>query len=163
VKNPPSQFNRSDLQYILIAWPIWQCDYAEKYQLTFLLISLSVISSVRGLTNFASIRDAWGPRRMSGLRRRTDGRLHRHPVAFSSSSTMSSPSVTLEFLGLFPWTQLTPGASVFRLKANGLTIWLDAWIDRPSNVRPISFTTNDVTEADWILTSHAHFDRMYIS
>jgi hypothetical protein len=45
------------------------------------------------------------------------------------------------------------------LKAKGLTIWFDAWIDRPTNIRPLSFTTHDVTEADWILTSHAHFDR----
>jgi L-ascorbate metabolism protein UlaG (beta-lactamase superfamily) len=73
--------------------------------------------------------------------------------------TMSSQPVTLEFLGFPQKFVIDAGAAVFRLKANGLTIWLDAWIDRPANIAPLSFTTDEVTEADWILTSHAHYDR----
>ncbi|KLU91662.1 hypothetical protein MAPG_10180 [Magnaporthiopsis poae ATCC 64411] len=50
------------------------------------------------------------------------------------------------------------GATTYRLKANGLTIFLDTWLDRPS-VLPKYLSPDDVDEADYILISHAHFDQ----
>ncbi|KAF6784892.1 hypothetical protein CMUS01_16588, partial [Colletotrichum musicola] len=50
-------------------------------------------------------------------------------------------------------------ATTFRLRANGLTIFLDTWLDRPS-VLPKHLAVDDVTEADYIFISHAHFDHL---
>jgi hypothetical protein len=50
------------------------------------------------------------------------------------------------------------GATTFRLKICGLTIFLDTWLDRPS-VLPKYLVIEDITEADYIFISHAHFDQ----
>lgn len=60
-----------------------------------------------------------------------------------------------------PWLlELTrrPGATTYRVKANGLVIFLDTWLERPS-VLPKVLAIEDVTEADYIFISHAHFDQ----
>ncbi|KAK0109973.1 hypothetical protein ONS95_002640 [Cadophora gregata] len=51
------------------------------------------------------------------------------------------------------------GATTFRLRSKGVTIFLDTWLDRPS-VLPVYLSVNDVTEADYIFISHAHFDHL---
>ncbi|KAF9871028.1 2, 4-dichlorophenol 6-monooxygenase [Colletotrichum karsti] len=51
------------------------------------------------------------------------------------------------------------GATTFRVKANGLVIFLDTWLDRP-DVLPKVLAIDDVTEADYIFISHAHFDHL---
>ncbi|KAJ0273634.1 hypothetical protein Brms1b_012078 [Colletotrichum noveboracense] len=51
------------------------------------------------------------------------------------------------------------GATTFRLKANGLVIFLDTWLEKPSAL-PKYLDIDDVTEADYIFISHAHFDHL---
>ncbi|KAK1461552.1 hypothetical protein CMEL01_14506 [Colletotrichum melonis] len=51
------------------------------------------------------------------------------------------------------------GATTFRLRANGLVLFLDTWLERPS-VLPKHLDINDVIEADYIFISHAHFDHL---
>ncbi|KAF2650003.1 Metallo-hydrolase/oxidoreductase [Lophiostoma macrostomum CBS 122681] len=51
------------------------------------------------------------------------------------------------------------GTTTYRLKTNGITIFLDTWLERPS-VLPKFLDVNAVTEADYIFISHAHFDHL---
>ncbi|KAJ0296217.1 hypothetical protein COL5a_005027 [Colletotrichum fioriniae] len=51
------------------------------------------------------------------------------------------------------------GATTFRVKANGLVIFLDTWLERPG-VLPKVLAIDDVDEADYIFISHAHFDHL---
>lgn len=51
-----------------------------------------------------------------------------------------------------------PGTTTFRLKSHGITMFLDAWLERPKTL-PIYLSLEDVTEADYIFISHAHFDQ----
>lgn len=51
------------------------------------------------------------------------------------------------------------GTTTFRLRTGGVTIFLDTWLDRPS-VLPRYLAVDDVTEADYIFISHAHFDHL---
>lgn len=53
------------------------------------------------------------------------------------------------------------GCSTFRLTTNGLTIFLDAYIDRAANAPGTGLSARDVTECDWILVGHSHFDHLY--
>jgi L-ascorbate metabolism protein UlaG (beta-lactamase superfamily) len=50
------------------------------------------------------------------------------------------------------------GATTFRLKTNGLVIFLDTWIERPSSI-PSYLEIDDIEECDYIFISHAHFDQ----
>ncbi|KAF9870753.1 xylosidase arabinofuranosidase [Colletotrichum karsti] len=50
-------------------------------------------------------------------------------------------------------------ATTFRLRANGLVIFLDTWLDKPS-ILPKYLDIDEVTEADYIFISHAHFDHL---
>lgn len=52
-----------------------------------------------------------------------------------------------------------PGATTFRLKTKGLTIFLDTWLEKP-DVLPHYLSIDQVHEADYILISHAHFDHL---
>ncbi|OJZ85542.1 hypothetical protein ASPFODRAFT_207423 [Aspergillus luchuensis CBS 106.47] len=51
------------------------------------------------------------------------------------------------------------GATTFLLRIAGLTIFHDTWLSRPS-LLPQFLNIHDVTEADYILISHAHFDHL---
>ncbi|KAL2837589.1 hypothetical protein BJX68DRAFT_272984 [Aspergillus pseudodeflectus] len=51
------------------------------------------------------------------------------------------------------------GATTLRLKAKGLTLFLDTWLDKPSCLYS-PFRIDDVVEADYIFISHAHFDHL---
>lgn len=50
------------------------------------------------------------------------------------------------------------GATTYRLKTKGVTIFLDAWLEKPS-VLPSYLRLEDVDDADYIFISHAHFDQ----
>ncbi|KAL3473186.1 hypothetical protein BJX99DRAFT_201827 [Aspergillus californicus] len=51
------------------------------------------------------------------------------------------------------------GATTFRLKAHGITIFHDTWLDKPRMMKR-HLELEDVTAADYILISHAHFDHI---
>ncbi|OAL43319.1 hypothetical protein IQ07DRAFT_297840 [Pyrenochaeta sp. DS3sAY3a] len=51
------------------------------------------------------------------------------------------------------------GTTTFRLRTGGVTIFLDTWLDRPSAL-PQYLAVSEVTEADYIFISHAHFDHL---
>ncbi|KAE8421102.1 hypothetical protein BDV36DRAFT_305334 [Aspergillus pseudocaelatus] len=51
------------------------------------------------------------------------------------------------------------GATTFRLRIAGLTIFHDTWLNRPS-LLPQFLNINDITDVDYILISHAHFDHL---
>ena len=53
------------------------------------------------------------------------------------------------------------GCATFRLRTAGLTIFLDAYIDRAQNAVGPGLSADDVTEADWVLVGHSHFDHLY--
>jgi L-ascorbate metabolism protein UlaG (beta-lactamase superfamily) len=54
------------------------------------------------------------------------------------------------------------GCATFRLRtAEGLTIFLDAYLDRVPQAAQSGVGVDDVTEADWILVGHSHFDHVW--
>jgi len=53
------------------------------------------------------------------------------------------------------------GCATFRLRTAGLTIFLDAYIDRAANAPGTGLSASDVTECDWIVIGHSHFDHLY--
>lgn len=53
------------------------------------------------------------------------------------------------------------GCSTFRLKVSGLTIFLDAYIDRASNAEGTGLRADDIDECDWIVVGHSHFDHLW--
>src|ERR1700712_3159969 len=55
-------------------------------------------------------------------------------------------------------TRAPAGATTFRLKANGITCFLDTWLERPASLKHF-LSIDDVTECDYIFISHAHFDQ----
>ncbi|KIW19449.1 hypothetical protein PV08_00021 [Exophiala spinifera] len=58
-----------------------------------------------------------------------------------------------------PYTLEWFGATTFRLRACGLTLFLDTWLERPSNIDSY-LRIDDVDHADYIFISHAHFDHL---
>jgi L-ascorbate metabolism protein UlaG (beta-lactamase superfamily) len=55
------------------------------------------------------------------------------------------------------------GCATFRMRTGGLTIFLDAYIDRAENAagpQPRQ-RADDVGECDWIVIGHAHFDHLF--
>ena len=52
------------------------------------------------------------------------------------------------------------GCTTFRLRVDGLTLWLDTYLDRPPGVAPVGLRAAEVAEADWIFVSHCHFDHI---
>ena len=42
-----------------------------------------------------------------------------------------------------------------------MTIFLDAYIDRPEGAQGTGLTASDITEADYILIGHSHFDHLW--
>jgi L-ascorbate metabolism protein UlaG (beta-lactamase superfamily) len=53
------------------------------------------------------------------------------------------------------------GCATFRLRTAGLTVFLDAYIDRAPNAAGAGRSATEVTECDWILVGHSHFDHLY--
>ena len=52
------------------------------------------------------------------------------------------------------------GCATFRLRAAGMTIFLDAYIDRAPDAPGTGLTADDVDECDWIVIGHSHFDHL---
>jgi L-ascorbate metabolism protein UlaG (beta-lactamase superfamily) len=52
------------------------------------------------------------------------------------------------------------GCATFRLRTAGLTIFLDAYIDRAPGAAGTGLTADDVDECDWIVIGHSHFDHL---
>ena len=53
------------------------------------------------------------------------------------------------------------GCATFRLRTAGLAIFLDAYIDRAEHAAGPGLRADDVTECDWIVVGHSHFDHLY--
>jgi L-ascorbate metabolism protein UlaG (beta-lactamase superfamily) len=53
------------------------------------------------------------------------------------------------------------GCATFRLRTGGLTVFLDAYIDRAAGAPGTGLTADDIDECDWIVIGHAHFDHLY--
>jgi hypothetical protein len=53
------------------------------------------------------------------------------------------------------------GCATFRLQTAGLTIFLDAYIDRVPGAAGAGRSAADITECDWILIGHSHFDHLF--
>jgi L-ascorbate metabolism protein UlaG (beta-lactamase superfamily) len=53
------------------------------------------------------------------------------------------------------------GCATFRLRTAGVTIFLDAYIDRAADAAGTGLTADDVDACDWIVVGHSHFDHLY--
>jgi L-ascorbate metabolism protein UlaG (beta-lactamase superfamily) len=53
------------------------------------------------------------------------------------------------------------GCATFRLRPPGLTVFLDAYIDRAPTAAGTGLTADDVDECDWIVVGHSHFDHLF--
>jgi L-ascorbate metabolism protein UlaG (beta-lactamase superfamily) len=53
------------------------------------------------------------------------------------------------------------GCATFRLRTAGLTIFLDAYIDRAPNAAGAGRSAADISECDWIVVGHSHFDHLF--
>jgi len=71
------------------------------------------------------------------------------------------PGVKLPTSTLPPTTLDWYGCATFRLRTAGLTLFLDAYIDRAPGAAGTGSSANDIDECDWILIGHSHFDHVY--
>lgn len=53
------------------------------------------------------------------------------------------------------------GCATFRLRTQGLTVFLDAYIDRAPTAQGTGLTADAVDVCDWIVVGHSHFDHLY--
>ncbi len=53
------------------------------------------------------------------------------------------------------------GCATFRLRTAGVTVFLDAYIDRAANATGTGLTAGDIDDCDWIVIGHSHFDHLY--
>ena len=53
------------------------------------------------------------------------------------------------------------GCATFRLKVDGIVVFLDAYIDRVAGAPGSGLTADDIDEADWIVVGHSHFDHLW--
>jgi L-ascorbate metabolism protein UlaG (beta-lactamase superfamily) len=53
------------------------------------------------------------------------------------------------------------GCATFRLRTAGITVFLDAYIDRAAGAPGTGLTADDIDECDWIVVGHSHFDHLY--
>ena len=51
------------------------------------------------------------------------------------------------------------GCATFRLRIDNLTIFLDAYMDRVPSAPPVGLSTREVTQADFVIAGHSHFDQ----
>ncbi len=52
------------------------------------------------------------------------------------------------------------GCTTFRLRVNGLTLMLDAYLSKVPGAMPQGLSAADIPAADFVFISHAHFDHM---
>ena len=53
------------------------------------------------------------------------------------------------------------GCATFRLRTAGLTIFLDAYIDRVAGAAGTGLTADAIDACDWIVVGHSHFDHLW--
>jgi L-ascorbate metabolism protein UlaG (beta-lactamase superfamily) len=53
------------------------------------------------------------------------------------------------------------GCATFRMRTAGLTIFLDAYIDRVPTAPGSGLSAADVDTCDWIVVGHSHFDHLF--
>jgi L-ascorbate metabolism protein UlaG (beta-lactamase superfamily) len=53
------------------------------------------------------------------------------------------------------------GCATFRLRTAGITVFLDAYIDRIPTADGTGLTAGDIDECDWIVVGHSHFDHLW--
>jgi L-ascorbate metabolism protein UlaG (beta-lactamase superfamily) len=53
------------------------------------------------------------------------------------------------------------GCATFALRTAGLTVLLDAYVDRAEGAAGPGVAADDVEGCDWILVGHSHFDHLY--
>ncbi|MDG2028846.1 MAG: MBL fold metallo-hydrolase [Acidimicrobiales bacterium] len=53
------------------------------------------------------------------------------------------------------------GCATFRMRTAGLTVFLDACIDRAEIADGPGLTADEIDECDWIVIGHSHFDHLY--
>lgn len=53
---------------------------------------------------------------------------------------------------------VSTGTTTFRLRANGITILHDTWLEKPALAKR-HLELDDVKVCDYIVISHAHFDQ----
>src|SRR3546814_18619816 len=52
------------------------------------------------------------------------------------------------------------GCATYRLTIGGLVVFLDTYMDRPAGAPAVGLTTAEVTEADYALIGHSHWDHL---
>ncbi len=52
------------------------------------------------------------------------------------------------------------GTATFRIRAGGLTLFFDSYLDRLPGLEPVGLATAEVSEAHFVFVSHAHFDHL---
>ena len=52
------------------------------------------------------------------------------------------------------------GTTTFRIRTGGRTLFFDAYLDRLPGLEPVGLSTAEVTEAQFVFVSHAHFDHL---
>jgi len=53
------------------------------------------------------------------------------------------------------------GCATFALRTAGVTVFLDAYIDRVAGAAGTGLTADDVDACDWIVIGHSHFDHLW--
>ena len=53
------------------------------------------------------------------------------------------------------------GCATFCMRTAGLSIFLDAYIDRAENAPGTGLRAEDIAACDWIVVGHSHFDHLY--
>ena len=53
------------------------------------------------------------------------------------------------------------GTTTFRVRHAGLDLYFDAYLDRLPGLAPVGLSTAEVSTADFVFVSHAHFDHLY--
>jgi L-ascorbate metabolism protein UlaG (beta-lactamase superfamily) len=53
------------------------------------------------------------------------------------------------------------GCATFALRTSGLTVFLDAYVDRAAGAAGTRVTADEIDECDWIVVGHAHFDHLF--
>lgn len=53
------------------------------------------------------------------------------------------------------------GCSTFRFQTAGLTLFLDAYIDRVPDAPGSGMVADDIDAADWLIIGHSHFDHLW--
>src|SRR5215212_3178337 len=88
-----------------------------------------------------------------------------------TTSNMATPRASkVEHTNLpHPWRSTVPavatidwyGCATFRLRVGGLTVFLDAYVDRSPDAPGTGLTADHIDDCDWIVIGHAHFDHLY--